>query len=73
MDIIDEAQSIEQALRDAPIKRVRLAAAQMACRPSSAYCRECSEPIPDKRRAMLPGVQFCVECQAGFEQDDRYN
>jgi phage/conjugal plasmid C-4 type zinc finger TraR family protein len=30
---------------------------------SATHCRECAEPIPEARRAALPGVQLCVKCQ----------
>jgi phage/conjugal plasmid C-4 type zinc finger TraR family protein len=26
-------------------------------------CAECDEPIPEARRAALPGVKFCIDCQ----------
>jgi RNA polymerase-binding transcription factor DksA len=31
---------------------------------SAEYCQDdlCGEPIPEGRRAALPGVQYCVEC-----------
>lgn len=28
-----------------------------------AFCAECDEPIPERRRAALPGVQLCLDCQ----------
>lgn len=34
---------------------------------SRAICKECDETIPAARREALPGVQFCVECQAMME------
>jgi len=27
-------------------------------------CAECGEDIPEKRRAAIPGVKLCVDCQA---------
>lgn len=32
-------------------------------RPSRETCAECDEPIPQARRAAIPGVQLCIECQ----------
>ncbi|HEM8104993.1 TPA: TraR/DksA C4-type zinc finger protein, partial [Enterobacter hormaechei] len=26
-------------------------------------CEECDEPIPEPRRAAVPGCQTCAECQ----------
>jgi phage/conjugal plasmid C-4 type zinc finger TraR family protein len=31
--------------------------------PSAAHCQECAEPIPEARRAALPGVRLCIVCQ----------
>ena len=30
---------------------------------SRTHCVECEEPIPEPRRAALPGVRLCIECQ----------
>lgn len=30
---------------------------------SAAECAECGEPIPEARRAALPGVKLCIDCQ----------
>lgn len=37
---------------------------------SAQWCRMpgCGERIPDARRAAVPGVQFCAECQAHRER-----
>ncbi len=40
-------------------------------RPSREHCAECDEPIPERRRAAIPGVQLCVECQSA--RDGSYN
>ena len=31
------------------------------------FCQDCGEEIAEKRRALLPGVMYCVEC-AEFHQ-----
>ncbi|MCK0167596.1 DksA/TraR family C4-type zinc finger protein [Jannaschia sp. S6380] len=36
---------------------------------SFTHCAECEEPIPEARRAAVPGVKLCVDCQTG--RDDR--
>ena len=28
------------------------------------FCKECGNPIPEARRLALPGVRFCINCQA---------
>lgn len=38
---------------------------------SAVFCVECDEPIPEPRRAALPGVKLCVECQQS--RDSRKN
>ena len=30
---------------------------------SRTHCAECDEPIPQRRRDAVPGVQLCVSCQ----------
>lgn len=36
---------------------------------SLAFCAECDEPIPEARRAAVPGVKLCIDCQS--ERDAR--
>ena len=36
---------------------------------SLTHCAECDEPIPERRRAALPGVKLCIDCQS--ERDAR--
>ena len=30
---------------------------------SLTHCAECDEPIPEARRAAIPGVKLCIDCQ----------
>ena len=58
-------EQIEASIED-ELKRV-----QARRRPegeSRAFCAECDEPIPEARRAALPGVKLCVDCQADLDQ-----
>ncbi|THA88839.1 TraR/DksA family transcriptional regulator [Enterobacter hormaechei] len=34
---------------------------------SAEHCEECDEPIPEPRRAAVPGCQTCASCQADLE------
>ncbi|AVG37881.1 TraR/DksA C4-type zinc finger protein [Enterobacter asburiae] len=34
---------------------------------SAERCEECDEPIPEPRRAAVPGCQTCASCQADLE------
>lgn len=37
-------------------------------RPSAEFCEECGEDIPQARRDLVPGVQFCIHCQTKLER-----
>jgi len=37
---------------------------------SLTHCAECEEPIPQARRAAIPGVKLCIDCQQ--ERDGRF-
>jgi phage/conjugal plasmid C-4 type zinc finger TraR family protein len=34
-------------------------------------CEECDAPIPEARRAAVPGVRLCVACQSERDEDAR--
>lgn len=36
---------------------------------SRTHCAECDEPIPEPRRAAIPGVKLCIDCAS--ERDGR--
>ena len=59
---------IDQSVADA-VKHARDALAQAG--PSRSDCEECGEPIPEARRAAVPGVKRCVACQETLDADDR--
>lgn len=40
---------------------------------SASECEECGQGIPAARRAALPGVQTCIECQVVIEQSARHH
>ena len=64
-DVFDQATELERLDREAALSRARAAMDQggpdwidgVAC------CRECGEPIPQKRLEALPGVGLCRACQ----------
>lgn len=35
---------------------------------SLTHCEECDAPIPEARRAALPGVRLCVACQTAHDK-----
>jgi phage/conjugal plasmid C-4 type zinc finger TraR family protein len=56
-------EQIDATIKDG-IKRARSA---LPTGPSLTHCEECGNDIPPARRAAVPGVRFCIVCQA--EQD----
>lgn len=62
-DIIDTAAEIEELQRNAALSahRINRNAA------SAERCEECDEPIPEPRRAAVPGCHTCAECQSVIE------
>lgn len=51
---------IEDSIKD---ELARIQSRQQPRGESLGHCLECGEPIPEKRRQLVPGVKFCVECQ----------
>lgn len=68
-DLFDEAQAIEQQMRDIALReqarRAGLAGKTMA--DSATECIDCDAPIPKARRWAAPGCQRCVKCQTASE------
>ncbi len=62
-----EAQMLADALRD-QARRSGLAGKTSADSAEFCQARGCGEEIPDARRQKVPGVQFCVACQARIEK-----
>jgi phage/conjugal plasmid C-4 type zinc finger TraR family protein len=57
-DDADRAQiQIERVAAENLAQRVRFEGV------SATHCADCGVPIPEVRRASLPGVQLCVNCQ----------
>ncbi len=48
---------------------VRRARRQLAHGPGLAICEACDEPIPEARRAAVPGVRLCVACQQARDDE----
>lgn len=69
-DIYDRASEVEEiarldALRD---QRRRAGLAGKTVADSAHDCSVCDEPIAEKRREAVPGVQTCIECQEELER-----
>ncbi len=56
-------EQIDASVEDA----VKKARDRIARGPGRSHCEECEAPIPEARRAAVPGVRLCVTCQ---EQED---
>lgn len=48
---------------------VQRARASLSAGESLTHCEDCEEPIPERRRELVPGVRRCVACQQ--EEDTR--
>jgi len=55
---------IDASVEDA----VQLARSRLGSGVSATHCEECDAPIPEVRRQALPGVRYCVRCQAELER-----
>ncbi len=60
---------IDDTVRDAVLG----ARARMPAGESLPNCEECGEPIPERRRAALPGVRTCVACQSERDTGIRHS
>lgn len=61
--------AVQDQIDDSVTDAVLAARARMPSGESQHFCQECGEPIPERRRAALPGVKTCVSCQAGLDRD----
>ena len=57
---------IDATVKDA-IERAR---SRLGAGPGRADCEECGEPIPEARRRAVPGVRFCLTCQAARDEGE---
>ncbi|MCK6884506.1 TraR/DksA family transcriptional regulator [Enterobacter cloacae] len=62
-EIIDQASALEEMMRELDIAAHRINRNAV----SAEHCEECDEPIPELRRAAVPGCQTCAECQGVIE------
>lgn len=60
--------AVQDQIDDSVTDAVLAARARMPSGESEKFCHECGEPIPEKRRAALPGVKTCVACQSGIDK-----
>jgi phage/conjugal plasmid C-4 type zinc finger TraR family protein len=60
-------EQIDASIQDA----VKTARSRLAAGESRTHCEECEAPIPEARRRAVPGVRFCIDCQARFEREQQ--
>lgn len=56
-------EAVGDQIEDTVGDGVKAARARLPAGPSAHECEDCGEPIPERRRVALPGVQTCVRCQ----------
>ena len=56
--------AVQDQIDDTIADAVLSARARMPSGESETHCEECGEPIPERRRAAMPGVRTCVACQS---------
>ena len=61
--------AVQDQIDDTVKDGVMRARARMPTGEGDPHCLQCGDEIPDARRRALPGVRFCIECQA--ERDRR--
>lgn len=65
VDEIDRDQAFnEQCLQT----HIDMSRSRRASSPPQLFCVRCAEPIPGKRRQLIPGVSLCVSCQQEAER-----
>jgi phage/conjugal plasmid C-4 type zinc finger TraR family protein len=55
--------AVQEQIDDTVKDGVRRATSRLPQGPSATHCQTCAEPIPEARRAALPGVRLCIACQ----------
>lgn len=66
-DFLDSVADADARMQERLEARLRDDAAQREGLAGSELCVDCDEPIPAKRRALLPYATRCVDC-AAFEE-----
>ena len=60
--------AVQEQIDDTVKDGVRRATSRLPQGPSATHCQTCAEPIPEARRAALPGVQLCIGCQRNEDE-----
>ncbi|MGR7528488.1 TraR/DksA C4-type zinc finger protein [Klebsiella aerogenes] len=68
-EIIDQANELAQQRIDMAIAAHRINHNAI----SAEYCEDYGDPIPEPRRASVPGCQMCAECQGRKEHSLKHS
>lgn len=60
---------IDASVEDA----IKQAQSRLPAGPGLSHCEECGAAIPDARRLAVPGVRFCVPCQAELDKELQFH
>ena len=60
--------AVQDQIDDTVLDAVRRARSKLPEGPSEAFCADCGEAIPERRRRALPGVTTCTACQGARER-----
>lgn len=58
-DVIDAVQERADLILESQIQAARTTTKGVY----AMYCLDCDRPIPEARRAVLPGVELCIYCK----------
>ena len=64
--------AVQDQIDDTVKDGVRRATSRLPHGPSATHCQGCGEPIPEPRRAALPGVRLCIACQEKADAEVRH-
>ena len=64
--------AVQEQIDDTVTDSVRRAQSRLPQGESATSCEQCGEPIPEARRAALPGVRRCIDCQQQHDQQIRH-
>ena len=64
--------AVQDQIDDTVKDGVERAKSRLPQGPSATHCHDCGEPIPEARRAALPGVRLCIACQEKDDGDARH-
>ena len=65
--------AVQDQFDDSVSDAVSGARARLPAGESAEFCGDCGEPVPERRRAALPGVRTCIGCQAARDRNVQHS